>query len=78
MSDRILGSGGAERQPTYLASQLNGKGYEVQVWTYYPNDFYANVLLDAGVKWRYLADAQSKVRRILIHKVTSYKNIIHL
>ena len=42
-----LGSGGAERQLTYLASQIKGRGYNVEVWTYYPNDFYAPIF---GIK----------------------------
>lgn len=63
-----LGSGGAERQLTYLASQLKEKGYEVEVWTYYPNDFYAHILYSAGVKWRFISEAQSKLKRIFVLK----------
>ena len=63
-----LGSGGAERQLTYLASQLKGKGHDIEVWTYYPDDFYAHVLNSAGVKWRFISEAQSKSRRVTVLK----------
>lgn len=63
-----LGSGGAERQLTYLASQIKGRGYNVEVWTYYPNDFYAPILEENGVTWKYVADAQSPHKRIWVLK----------
>ena len=61
-----LGSGGAERQLSYLASQLKQRGYEVEVWTYFPNDFYLYILEEAGVKWRYINNTQSKFRRLFV------------
>lgn len=63
-----LGSGGAERQLTYLASQIKGRGYNVEVWTYYPNDFYAPILEENGVTWKYVADAQPLHKRIWVLK----------
>lgn len=59
-----LNSGGAERQLTGLAILLKQSGYDVEVWTYYPGDFYLHDLIDAGVKYRYIASAQNKFRRI--------------
>ncbi|WP_195460952.1 glycosyltransferase family 4 protein [Alistipes sp. D31t1_170403_E11] len=59
-----LNSGGAERQLTGLAVLLKEAGYDVEVWTYYPGDFYLPTLLEADVKYRYIRDAQSKVMRI--------------
>lgn len=61
-----LGPGGAERQMSGLAVLLKQHGYEVEVWTYYPNNFYAPALTDAGVKYRYIAEAQSQYKRISV------------
>ena len=61
-----LGSGGAERQLSGLAVLLKEQGYDVEVWTYYPNDFYLPTLKDANVTYRYIADAQNKIKRIHI------------
>lgn len=63
-----LGSGGAERQLTYLASQIKERGYNVEVWTYYPNDFYAPILAENGVTWKYVADAQPPHKRVWVLK----------
>ncbi len=59
-----LGSGGAERQMSGLAVLLKQQGYDVEVWTYYPNDFYLPTLQAADVKYRYIAQAQARSRRI--------------
>ena len=59
-----LNSGGAERQLVGLATLLHKSGHNVEVWTYYPGDFYASQLQEAGVRYRYIARAQSKMRRI--------------
>ena len=61
-----LGSGGAERQMSGLAVLLKRQGYDVEVWTYYPNDFYLPTLQDADVKYRYIAQAQARNKRILV------------
>jgi glycosyltransferase involved in cell wall biosynthesis len=61
-----LGSGGAERQLSGLAVLLKEQGYDVEVWTYYPNDFYLPTLKDANVTYRYIANAQNKIKRIHI------------
>lgn len=61
-----LGSGGAERQLSGLAVLLKHQGYDVEVWTYYPNDFYLPTLRKANVTYRYIAEAQSKTKRIKV------------
>lgn len=61
-----LGPGGAERQLSGLAVLLKQAGYAVEVWCYYPNDFYKPVLDSHGVPYRYIAKAQAKSRRIQV------------
>lgn len=61
-----LGSGGAERQISYLASLLKKEGYKVELWTYYPNDFYKYILDDVDVTYRYIPEAQPKLKRIFV------------
>lgn len=61
-----LGSGGAERQLTGLAVMLKQQGYDVEVWTYYPNDFYLQRLKDGNVTYRYIPEAQGKKQRISV------------
>lgn len=56
--------GGAERQMAGLAALLKEGGHEVEVWTYYPQDFYRKQLEDAGVKYRCILKAQNKLLRI--------------
>lgn len=63
-----LNSGGAERQLSGLAVLLKQQGYDVEVWTYYPGDFYLHDLVDAGVKYRYIARAQNPFNRIPVLK----------
>lgn len=57
-------SGGAERQITGLACLLKREGYDVAVWTYYPHDFYRKQLEEAGVEYRCISKARSKLLRI--------------
>lgn len=59
-----LGSGGAERQLTGLAAMLKKDGNDVKVVTYFPKDFYKQVLNEAGVEHEYIAKAQSRIRRL--------------
>ena len=59
-----LGSGGAERQMSGLAMLLKQRGYEVEVWMYYPQDFYRGKLEDAGIKCRFVKRARNKFIRI--------------
>lgn len=59
-----LGSGGAERQLTGLAVMLKQQGYDVEVWYYAPKHFYSKDLDKAGVKYRFLENAQNKYKRI--------------
>ncbi|MBC8393198.1 MAG: glycosyltransferase family 4 protein [Deltaproteobacteria bacterium] len=47
-----LGSGGAQRQMCMLASLLKKQGDEVQVMTYFPQDFFAPLLKEGVVPWR--------------------------
>lgn len=61
-----LGSGGAERQLVGLASLLKGKGLDVEVWTYYPDDFYKYVLDENHVTYRYIEEAQSGKKRFSV------------
>lgn len=61
-----LGSGGAERQMAYLASALKAEGHSVELWTYYPNDFYKYILDESGVRYRCIHEAQSKWKRIYV------------
>lgn len=63
-----LNSGGAERQLSGLAVLLKQHGYDVEVWTYYPGDFYLHDLVDAGVKYRYIVRAQNPFNRIPVLK----------
>lgn len=59
-----LSSGGAERQMVYLASALKQAGYDTEVWTYYPNDFYLPILQENNVTYRYIPQATNKIKRI--------------
>lgn len=59
-----LSSGGAERQMVYLASALKQAGYDIEVWTYYPNDFYLPILQENNVTYRYIPQATNKIKRI--------------
>ena len=59
-----LCSGGAERQLTGLAVLLKEQGYDVEVWCYYPNNFYLQTLVDGNVPYRYIPKAESKKKRI--------------
>lgn len=61
-----LGSGGAERQLSGLAVMLKQQGYEIEVWTYYPQDFYLPTLKDGNVKYRYIPEAQRKSKRLSV------------
>lgn len=61
-----LGSGGAERQICYLASFLKKEGYNVELWTFLPNDFYKYILDNASVKYRYIPNASPKKQRFFV------------
>lgn len=58
-----LGSGGAERQLTGLATLLKKHGYEVEVWYYVQKDFFVPILNDNGVGTRFLVDAANPRKR---------------
>ncbi len=60
-----LASGGAERQLVSLAVSLKQKNETVEVWTYYPNDFYLPLLNQAKVAYRCVANGFSRARRLL-------------
>ena len=59
-----LGSGGAERQLSGLAILLKQQGYDVEVWYYAPSHFYCKDLDEAGVKYRFIEQAQNKRKRV--------------
>lgn len=63
-----LASGGAERQIAYLASLLKEEGEDVELWTYYPNDFYKGILDENNVPYRYISSAQNSLKRIFVIK----------
>lgn len=69
-----LGPGGAERQLAYLASLLKQSGEDVELWTYYPNDFNKEILDRNGVTYRYLASAQNKLKRLFVIKKALHKH----
>lgn len=59
-----LGSGGAERQLTYLATELKKAGCLVRLCRFYEGDvFYADDLESAGIKVETLTAAKSGLRR---------------
>lgn len=60
-----IGAGGAERQLVSLAVSLKQKNESVEVWTYYPNDFYLPLLTQANVAYRCVANGLSRGRRLL-------------
>lgn len=49
-----LGSGGAQNQLTLLARGLKERGHQVQVFTYYPQDFFAERLRVAEIPVHYV------------------------
>lgn len=59
-----LGSGGAERQLTGLAILLKQLGHIIEVWYYAPSHFYCKDLDEAGVKYRFIEQAQNKRKRV--------------
>lgn len=59
-----LGSGGAERQLTYLAAFLSEREYDVEVWTCFPEDFFLPYLREKNVKYRYIPGLERVGKRI--------------
>lgn len=49
-----LGSGGAERQMCLLAIEMKRRGHDVQLVTYFPDNFYAPLLENSGVNHTFL------------------------
>lgn len=45
-----LGSGGAQRQIVTLAIGLKKRGYEVDLFTYFPQNFFEHLLVEEGIK----------------------------
>lgn len=70
-----INSGGAERQLTGLASMLQNKGFTVEVWTYYEGDFYAPILKQNNVVYKYFSAASGKLLRIpvLLKQILEYR-----
>lgn len=58
-----LGSGGAERQLTGLATLLKKQGYDVEIWYYVKKEFYLPYLQENNVNGRYLSDARNPFKR---------------
>lgn len=69
-----LGQGGAERQISYLAVLLKKAGRDVELWTYYPDDFNKPILDQHQVTYRYIEAAQSKYKRISVLRKELKKN----
>lgn len=63
-----LGQGGAERQIAYLAALLKQAGEDVELWTYYDNDFNRHIIDEYAVPYRYVKEARNKYRRVFILK----------
>lgn len=59
-----LGAGGAQRQLVGLAIFLKEKGYNVTVAIYHEDLFYANDLLNNGVQYVYLKEAERNSTRL--------------
>lgn len=70
-----LGSGGAERQITGLASMLKKQGHHVEVWYYIKNEFYLSYLLENGVEGKFIHDAINPRKRFFIFQkhINSFK-----
>lgn len=67
-----LDSGGAQRQMCMLASLLKERGYDVEVLTYFPQDFFAYMLKEAQVPhrvilWKNKFERIFAVRKALRH-----------
>ena len=60
-----LGAGGAQRQICGLAVLLKDTGYDVNVCTYYPHDFYKKYLDENKVRNKIIPGADNTKRRIL-------------
>lgn len=60
-----LGSGGAERQLVLLAQLLQSKGEDIEVATYYENQFYEDFLQDNHVKYRFINGCTSLFNRFI-------------
>lgn len=70
-----INSGGAERQLTGLASMLQCEGFFVEVWTYLEGDFYAPILKQNNVGYKYFSSASGKLLRIpvLLKQILKYR-----
>ncbi len=60
-----LGAGGAQRQLVGLAIFLKEEGYDVTVAYYHDEPFYTELLLNAGVRFVFLKEAERKLTRLL-------------
>jgi len=63
-----LGSGGAQRQLTFLARQLKILSVDVEVLTYYAGDFFTPVLSDAGINAETISYADRFTRAFALRK----------
>jgi len=63
-----LGSGGAQRQLTFLARQLKKSGADVEVMTYHDSEFFASVLTEAGIESQTVRHTDRFTRAITLRK----------
>lgn len=62
-----LGSGGAERQMTYLAIELKKAGHAVKLITFYDSiDFYKDLLIKENIEVKSRTDGQHFIKRPLV------------
>ena len=78
-----LGSGGAQRQMTWLVRALVSRGHEIQLLTYYDYDHFLPLIREVGVEPESIATASSfgrfwaarkKVREFGADVIISYLN----
>jgi len=65
-----LCAGGAQRQLVGLAKLLKEKNQDVSVLVYHKNEFYAKILKENDIKYKYIEKAENKTTRI--YHVISY------
>jgi glycosyltransferase involved in cell wall biosynthesis len=66
-----LGSGGAQNQLSLLAILLKRKGYNVQIFTYYPQNFFSERLIENGIHVLY-TPKQDKIGFNVIRELYSH------
>jgi glycosyltransferase involved in cell wall biosynthesis len=64
-----FGSGGAQRQMVNLACGLKGRGHEVDVFVYHPDDFFRPVIQSAGIRVHEVEKGSGFSPRVLLRLV---------